>query len=103
MDKRIIPLKQKTITDCIGIYYRALETEFFVYFVNFHEGDESGVAKMYRKEDGSLSLDSNIYFAYVGLDEDLTEENYTWISKRLKKNWELYKEEQEKEAQAQAS
>ena len=95
MDKKIIPLEQKTITDCIGIYYRALETEYNVYFVNFHEGDESGVAKMYRKEEGHLSLVSNNYFAYVGLDEDLEEESYTWISNRLKKNWELYKSENE--------
>jgi len=93
MDKKTIPLEQKTITNCLGIYYRALETEHFVYFVNFNESDESGAVKMYRKEKGSLSLVSNNYFAYVGLDEDLTEENYTWISKRMKKNWELYKEE----------
>ena len=97
MDKKKIPLTQKTITDCIGIYYRALETDMYVYFVNFHEGDESGVAKMYRKEKDHLSLFSNNYFAYVGMDEDLTEGNYTWISNRMKKNWELYKEEELKE------
>ncbi len=94
MDKRILPKGQKTITDSIGIYYRALETKLFVYFVNFNEGDESGVAKMYRKEKGSLSLVSNNYFAYVGMDEDLIEGNDTWMSKRMKKNWELYKAEQ---------
>lgn len=96
-DKKTIPTKQKTITNCLGIYYRALETEQHVYFVNFHEGDENGAVKMYKKEKNNLSLHSNNYFAYVGMEEDLTEKNYTWISKRMKNNWELYQEEYIKE------
>lgn len=92
-DKKTIPVEQKTISNSLGIYYRALETKDFVYFVNFNEGDENGCAKMYRKEDNQLSLVSNNYFAYVGLHEDLEEENYTWMSPRMKTNWEMYKEE----------
>jgi hypothetical protein len=95
--KKEIPLTQKTYTNCLGIYYRAMETEDFVYFVNFHEGDENGAVIMYRKEESQLSLVSDNYFAYVGLDEDLVEGNQTWMSKRMEKNWKLYLEEMKKE------
>jgi len=94
MSKKTLPIQQKTITNSIGIYYRALETDTFVYFVNFLEGDENGCAFMYRKEGDSLSLVSDNYFAYVGMVDDLEHEHYTWISPRMKKNWELYKEEE---------
>jgi hypothetical protein len=95
MTKQILPIEQKTITNSLGIYYKALENDSFIYFVNFNEGDENGCAFMYRKENGSLSLVSNNYFAYVGLMDDLEHEAQTWMSPRMKKNWELYKEAEE--------
>ena len=90
MDKRKIKPDQKTVTNSIGIYYRAIETDSHIYFVNFHEGDESGVVKMYSI-DGTLVC--NNYFAYGAMEEELEGGEYNWISKRLKKNYEMYKEE----------
>jgi len=95
MSKKNIPLKQKTITNSLGIYYRAMETENFVFFVNFLESDENGQVKMYRKEKDSLSLVSDNYFASVGLHEELEEGNSTWMSSRMKKEYELMKEAEE--------
>lgn len=92
MSKTTIPYNQKTITNCLGRYYRAMETEDCVYFVNFLESDENGQVKMYKKEDDILSLVSDNYFAFVGLLEDLQEENQTWMSKRMQKNYELMQE-----------
>lgn len=92
MSKKELPLKQKTITNSIGVYYRAMETEDFVYFVNFLESDENGQVKMYRKDKDSLSLVSDNYFAFVGIMEDLEEDNATWMSSRMKKEYKLMKE-----------
>jgi len=93
MSKKIIPTNQKTITNILGVYKRALETETFVYFVNFNEGDENGQVKMYRKEKDSLELVSDNYFALVGLEEDIKDGSETWISPQMKKELKLRTEE----------
>ena len=93
MSKKNIPTNQKTITDCIGVYKRALETESFVYFVNFNEGDENGQVKMYRKEKDNLELVSDNYFALVGLEEDIKDGSQTWESPQMKKELKLRTEE----------
>jgi hypothetical protein len=93
MSKKNIPTNQKTITDCIGTYKRALETEFVVYFVNFNEGDENGQVKMYRKEEDHLELVSDNYFALVGLEEDIKDGSETWTSPQMKKELKLRTEE----------
>jgi hypothetical protein len=89
MSKKIIPTTQKTITNSIGVYKRALETEDFVYFVNFEESDESGQVKMYRKEEKHLELVSDNYFALVGLEEDIKDGSQTWTSPQMKKELKL--------------
>jgi hypothetical protein len=93
MSKKNIPLTQKTCTNSLGTYHRAVETDYCVYFVNFEESDENGAIKMYRKEKNCLSLISDNYFASVGLDADFKEGNVTWMSPKMKKNRELYERE----------
>ena len=93
MSKKIIPTNQKTITNILGVYKRALETKEFVYFVNFNEGDENGQVKMYRKEKDCLELVSDNYFALVGLEEDIKDGSETWISPQMKKELKLRTEE----------
>ena len=93
MSKKIIPSKQKTISDCIGVYKRALETAMFVYFVNFAESDENGQVKMYRKEDGVLKLVSGNYFALVGIESDIRDGSETWVSPQMKKELKIRNEE----------
>jgi hypothetical protein len=74
----------------LGYYYRALETEDFVYYVNYQEGDENACVKMYRKSDDSLVSDN--YFAYNDMFEVLTENKFTWISRNMKYNLKLHLE-----------
>ena len=85
MSNRQIPTTQKTITNCIGAYQRAMETDVFVFFVNFKEGDENGNVIMYRKDEKHLDLVSDNYFAHVGLMEEFREGNETWMSPQMKK------------------
>ena len=94
MSKKIIPLSQKTCTNCLGTYYRAMETEIFVFFVNFEESDENGQVKMYRKEQYHLELVSDNYFAFVGIMQEFQEGNEIWMSPRMQKERKLYLEEQ---------
>lgn len=93
MSKKTLPYNQKTITNSLGRYYRAVETDVFVYFVNFEESDENGQIKMYRKEENNLSLVSDNYFAFVGIMDDLREGNETWMSPRMKKERQIYVDE----------
>lgn len=82
----------KRIVNSLGRYHRSLETNDFIYFTNFQEGDENVCVMMYRKSD--LSLVSNNYFAYNDMFELLTERDgeITYISKTMKYNFKLYKE-----------
>jgi hypothetical protein len=82
----------KRIINWLGRYHRALETEDFIYFVNFQEGDENACVMMYRKSD--LSLASDNYFAYNDMFELMTEREgeITYISKTMKYNLKLHKE-----------
>ena len=92
--KKIIPLQQKTVSNIIGTYKRAMETADFVYFVKFDEGDENGSVKMYRKQEDHLELVSDNYFAFVGIMDDLREGNETWMSSEMKKNRKIQVEEE---------
>ena len=84
--KKIIPNTQKTVSNILGTYKRAMETKEFVYFVKFDESDESGSVKMYRKQEDHLELVSDNYFAFVGIMDDLRAGNETWMSPQMKKN-----------------
>jgi len=85
MSKQKLPLNQKSCTNSLGRYPRAMETESFVFFVNFEEGDENGQVIMYRKDEKNLELISDNYFASVGLQEALQGGDETWMSPRMKK------------------
>lgn len=89
---KVIYPETKRIINWLGRYHRALETEDFIYFVNFQEGDENACVMMYRKSD--LSLVSNNYFAYNDMFELMTEREgeITYISKTMKYNLKLHKE-----------
>lgn len=89
VDKTILPKGQKTITNSLGVYHRALETDTHVYFVNFLESDENAQVKMYKKNNKVLILHCNNYFASEAILQDLEEEPI-WISNRMQKEWELY-------------
>jgi len=93
MSKKVLPLSQKTITNSLGVYKRAMETGTFVYFVNFDESDENGQVKMYRKIEDHLELVSDNYFAFVGIMDDLKDGNETWMSPQMKKERKIYVEE----------
>ena len=88
--KRTIQTTQKSITNILGRYPRALETKDFVFFVNFNEGDENGMVFMYRKKEDHLELVSDNYFAYVGIMDELREGNETWMSPKMKRERALY-------------
>ena len=94
MSKQKIPLAQKSITNWNGRYPRAMETDLFVFFVKFDEGDENGNTFMFRKRDNHLQLISDNYFAHVGLMDELREGNEIWMSPKMKKNRKIQIEEQ---------
>lgn len=89
MSKQKIKLEQKSITNWNGRYPRVLDTDTFVFFANFKEGDENANTFMYRKEENHLELVSDNYFASVGLMEVLREGNETWMSPSMKKERKL--------------
>jgi len=93
MSKKKLPLGQKSITNWNGRYPRAMETDLFVFFVKFDEGDENGNTFMYRKQPDHLELVSDNYFANVGLMDELQEGNETWMSPKMRKNRKIQIEE----------
>jgi hypothetical protein len=76
----------KLISNWNGRYYRGLETNDFIFFVNYQEGDENGCVMMYRKDGFELASDN--YFAYNAMFEILTEEekNITYITRTMNQN-----------------
>jgi hypothetical protein len=88
--KKILPTT-KLITNWNGRYHRVLETEDFIYFVNYQEGDENGSVMMYRKADFSLASDN--YFGYNDMFEVLNERKneITYISRTMKRENKKYR------------
>ncbi len=80
----ILPDTKRIISPYLGSYWRGVETEDFIYFCNYQEGDDNGNVKMYRKSD--LSLASDNYFASNDLVEVILEKKYTYLSKSMKYN-----------------
>lgn len=95
MSKKEISFGQKSITNWNGRYPRAMETDLFVFFVKFDEGDENANTFMYRKneKENKLELVSDNYFASVGLMEEFQEGNETWMSPAMNKERKLQIEE----------
>jgi len=74
----------KIIVNGNGRHYRGVETEDFIYFCNYQEGDDNANVKMYRKSD--LSLVSDNYFANNDLMGVILDKTYTYLSKSMKYN-----------------
>lgn len=91
-----IPVDTKAIINWNGRYNRGLETKDFIYFINYHEGDENGCVMMYRKD--GMELASDNYLAYNSMFEllDENEKDVTYISNKMKYNLRLHKEAEEK-------
>lgn len=89
--KHILP-DTKRILNWNGLYFRAMETKDFIFFVNYKEGDENGCQMMYRKD--GLELASDNYFGYSAMFEILTEKEneITYLSPSMKLNLKLHKE-----------
>jgi hypothetical protein len=81
--KVILPTT-RMICNWNGRHYRGVETEDFIYFCNYQEGDDNASVKMYRKSD--LTLVSDNYFAYNDLIGVILEKKYTYLSKSMKYN-----------------
>lgn len=71
---------QKIINTILGKYFRVLETDKHIYFVNLEESDENASVKMFGR---TRELISDNYFAYEAFMEDLNKANYTWIAPKL--------------------
>jgi hypothetical protein len=81
---KFIDKDTKLIVDWNGKFYRGVETEDFIYFCNYQEGDDNANVKMYRKSD--LSLVSDNYFANNDLMGVILDKTYTYLSKSMKYN-----------------
>ena len=76
-------VNSKVIKTVLGDYHRALETLHHIYFVNYEEGDENASVKMFNR---NREIVSDNYFAYQAFMEDIENEQYTWMSEKLKEN-----------------
>lgn len=89
---KTLPLDTLVVSRPLGMYYRGILTDEFVYFCNYQESDESGQVLMYRKKPDHLELVSDNYFAFVGMMEDLRKKNFTHLSPTMKINYRLMEE-----------
>ena len=87
---RTITANQKTISEDDEVFYRAMETKDFIFYVNFLECDDNGNVKMFRKKD--LELLSDNYFGNQAMFECFAKEEHTWLSPGAKREFELWKE-----------
>lgn len=69
-----------------GRFYKGLITEDFVFFCNYHEGDDNGNVEMYTR---NMELVSDNYFASVGLHEALESGEWEYMSPTMKQNYKL--------------
>jgi hypothetical protein len=76
-----------------GLFYKALITDEYLFYCNYHESDDNANVEMYRRLGGAnLELISNNYFANVGLLEELENKNWGYISQTMKTNYKLMQE-----------
>jgi hypothetical protein len=88
--RREYTIYPKCIKRANGLFYKALITDEFVFYCNYHEGDENSNVEMYRRAaDSKLELVSNNFFASVGLIDELENKNWGYISQTMKKNYKL--------------
>jgi len=102
--RREYTIYPKAIKRCNGLFSKALITDEFVFYCNYHEGDDNANVEMYRRLnksnphdrlDSHLELISNNYFANVGLLEELEKENWGYISPTMKTNYKLMQQQHE--------
>lgn len=94
--RREYTIYPKAIKRCNGLFSKALITDEFVFYCNYHEGDDNANVEMYRRLTGAdLELISNNYFANVGLLEELEKENWGYISPTMNKNYKLMLQQHE--------
>lgn len=87
----------KLICNGLGKYHRGIETEEFIYFCNYQEGDENANVKMYRKSDLTLICDN--YHANNDMVRVILDKKYTYLSKSMKFNAREMQKENELEEQ----
>jgi hypothetical protein len=80
-----------------GRHYRGVETEDFIYFCNYQEGDDNASVKMYRKSDLTLVCDN--YHAYNDMVGVILDKKYTYLSKSMKYNAREMQKENEAETE----
>ena len=88
MKVKLSPNSRGIINTALGEYHRAVEGTH-IFFVNYEESDENAQVIMF---DRKRNLVSDNYFAFAELTRVLEEEEYSWISPKLKKIWEENKE-----------
>jgi hypothetical protein len=88
MKVKLSPNSRGIIKTALGEYHRAVEGTH-IFFVNYEESDENAQVIMF---DRKRNLVSDNYFAFAELTRVLEEEEYSWISPKLKKIWEENKE-----------
>ena len=94
--RREYTIYPKAIKRSNGLFSKALITNEFVFYCNYHEGDDNANVVMYRRSTGAnLELISDNYFANVGLLEELEKENWGYISPTMKTNYKLMQEQHE--------
>lgn len=82
---------QVTIETEFQEFKRAVESEDFIYFVDYEEGDENAQTYMFRKTD--LELVSNNYFATQDMWEVLENKEFTWMAEEMVYNYNEYLKE----------
>ena len=91
--EKILPTT-RMICNWNGRYYRGVETEDFIYFCNYQEGDDNGSVMMYRKSDLTLVCDN--FHASNDLVGVILEKKYTYLSKSMQYNAREMQKENEK-------
>ena len=73
-----------------GLFSKALITDEFVFYHNYHDTDASQNVEMYRRLGGpTLQLISKDHIANENLFEELRKQQWKYISQTMKKNYKL--------------
>jgi hypothetical protein len=89
----------KQIVTGIGRFYKAVETEDYLFYCCYAEGDENGNVKMYRKD--TMELVSDNYFAHNELFERMLKKDYIKVSRTQKQYYDAWAKEQDPEELAE--
>lgn len=88
---KVLPEGIKRIVKCNGIFYLGVETEDFMYFLNYQESCDNANVIMYRKADRTLASDnwlaSNDFFELLHERAD----EITYASSTIKRELKNFK------------